>query len=79
MLEDFVHIAPNSTLCGTVTVGEGSQVSAGAIVIPGITIGRWSFVAAGAVVVKDVPDNVLVGNPARIVKTMINYYRQHII
>lgn len=69
LLEDYVHISPNATLCGAVKVGEGSQVGAGAVVIPGIKIGKWSLVAAGAVVMKDVPDNVLVlGNPARVVK-----------
>jgi sugar O-acyltransferase (sialic acid O-acetyltransferase NeuD family) len=72
IIEDFVHISPNATLCGAVSVGEGSQVGAGAVVIPGIKIGKWSVVAAGAVVIKDVPDNVLVlGNPARIVKESI--------
>jgi len=69
IIEDYVHISPNATLCGAVYVGEGSQVGAGAVVIPGIKIGRWSLVAAGAVVMKDVPDHVLViGNPARVVK-----------
>lgn len=69
VIEDFVHISPNTTLCGAVSVGEGTQVGAGAVVIPGIRIGKWSLVAAGAVVMKDVPDNVLVlGNPARVVK-----------
>ena len=71
LLEDFVHISPNATLCGNVFVGEGSQVGAGAVVIPGIKIGKWSLVAAGAVVMRDVPDNVLVmGNPARVVKQL---------
>lgn len=70
-IDDYVHISPNATLCGAVSVGEGSQVGAGAVVIPGIKIGKWSLVAAGAVVMKDVPDNVLVlGNPARVVKTI---------
>ncbi len=69
LLEDYVHISPNATLCGAVSVGEGSQIGAGAVVIPGIKIGKWSLVAAGAVVMKDVPYNVLVlGNPARVVK-----------
>lgn len=69
IIDEFVHISPNATLCGAVSVGEGSQVGAGAVVIPGIKIGKWSLVAAGAVVMRDVPDNVLVlGNPARVVK-----------
>ncbi|MFA5713758.1 MAG: acetyltransferase [Bacteroidales bacterium] len=71
IIEDYVHISPNATLCGGITVGEGSQVGAGAVIIPDIKIGRWSLVAAGAVVIKNVPDNVLVvGNPARIVKRL---------
>jgi len=69
IIDDYVHISPNATLCGAVSMGEGSQIGAGAVVIPGIKIGKWSLVAAGAVVVKDVPDHVLVlGNPARVVK-----------
>ncbi|OJV21632.1 MAG: acetyltransferase [Bacteroidetes bacterium 41-46] len=72
LLEDFVHISPNATLCGNVFIGEGSQVGAGAVVIPGIRVGKWSLVAAGSVVMRDVPDNVLVmGNPARVVKKLI--------
>jgi sugar O-acyltransferase (sialic acid O-acetyltransferase NeuD family) len=68
---DFVHISPNSTLCGSISVDKGSQVGAGAVVIPGISIGKWSIIAAGAVVVRDVPDNVLVlGNPARVIKSI---------
>jgi sugar O-acyltransferase (sialic acid O-acetyltransferase NeuD family) len=69
IIENYVHISPNATLCGAVTVGEGSQVGAGAVIIPGIKIGRNSLVASGAVVMKNVPDNVLVlGNPARVIK-----------
>ncbi len=69
IIENFVHISPNATLCGNVFVGEGSQVGAGAVIIPGIKIGKWSLVAAGAIVTRDVPDNVMViGNPARIIK-----------
>lgn len=71
VVEDFVHISPHATLCGSVFVGEGSQVGAGAVVIPGIRVGKWSLVAAGAVVMRDIPDNVLVmGNPARVVKRL---------
>ena len=69
--EDFVHIAPNATLCGGIRVGEGTLIGAGSVVIPNINVGRWSIIAAGAVVIEDVPDGVLVaGNPARIVKTL---------
>jgi len=76
VIEDFVHISPHATLCGGVSVGEGSQVGAGAVVIPGIRIGRWSLVAAGAVVLRDVPDNVIVmGNPVKIPDKRLHLFR----
>lgn len=69
--EDFVHISPNSCLCGGISIGEGTQVGAGSVVVPGIKVGKWSIIGAGSVVLKDVPDNVLVlGNPARVVKAL---------
>ena len=69
VLDDYVHISPHATLCGNVTVGEGTWIGAGAIIVPGIKIGKWSVVGAGAVVTKDIPDNVVaVGNPARILR-----------
>lgn len=67
VLEDFVHISPNATLCGNVHVGEGSWVGAGATVIQGVKIGRWCTVGAGAVVLHDLPDGaVAFGNPCKI-------------
>lgn len=69
VLGDFVHIAPNATLCGGIIVGEGTLIGSGATVIPNIKIGRWAVVAAGAVVIGDVPDfAVVAGNPARVKK-----------
>lgn len=69
ILEDFVHISPNVTLCGGVIVKEGSHIGAGSVIIPGIKIGKWCTIGAGAVIIKDVPDNcTVVGNPGRIIK-----------
>lgn len=69
LIADFVHIAPHSTLCGNVHVGEGSWIGAGSTVIPGVKIGRWAVVGAGAVVIKDVPDKaVVVGVPAKVLR-----------
>ena len=69
VLADFVHLAPGVILCGTVQVGQGAFVGAGATIIPGKKVGAWATVGAGAVVVKDVPDYaVVVGNPARVIK-----------
>lgn len=69
IIEDFVHVSPNATLCGNVFVSEGAHIGAGAVVIQGIKIGKWSTVGAGAIVINDVPDySTVVGNPARIIR-----------
>ena len=69
ILEDYVHISPNASLAGNVSVGEGSHVGIGASVIQGIKIGKWATIGAGAVIVNDVPDYaVVVGNPGKIIK-----------
>ena len=50
----------------------GNNVTCGChvAIIGDITIGNNVTIGAGAVVVKDIPDNaVVVGNPARIIKT----------
>lgn len=48
-------------------------IGSGAIVLPGVTIGENSVVGAGSVVTKDVePGVVVVGNPARVVKSVSN-------
>lgn len=68
IIHDYVHIAPQCTLCGDVEVGEGSWVGAGAIVIQGIHIGKNCFIGAGSVVIKDIPDGALCyGNPAKVI------------
>ena len=72
-IEDFVHIAPGTILCGSVKVKEGAMVGAGATIIPGITIGSWSVIGAGAVVTQNVPDNaIVVGVPAREIKQQVH-------
>lgn len=71
VIEDFVHISPNSTLCGNVTIGEGSWIGAGTTIIPGVRIGKWSIIGAGSVVNKDIPDNTLaIGNRCKIIKSI---------
>lgn len=72
IIGDFVHISPGATVCGGVDVGNGAHVGAGSVVIPGLNIGKGSIIGAGAVVIEDVPDNVIVvGNPARVIKTIL--------
>ncbi len=49
----------------------GAKIGANATILPGIVIGANALVGAGAVVANDVPENaVVIGNPARIIKTI---------
>ncbi len=59
------RIDPNRT---PVTVGEGSFLGFGCVVLPGVRIGRNCVIGANSVVRKDIPDWCVVsGNPAEIV------------
>lgn len=66
-----VTIGTNKSHSGNLpTIGNNVKICAGAIVIGNITIGDNSIIGAGSVVVKSVPANcVVVGNPAKIIKT----------
>lgn len=65
----FCHIAPGSTLCGTVCVADEVFVGAGARVIDSVSIGEGSIIGSGAAVVRDIPAHcTAVGVPARVIK-----------
>lgn len=64
-----VSIGPGAVLAGHVKVRAAAFVGAGAVVLPKVTIGAGATVGAGAVVVSDVgAGQIVVGNPARVVK-----------
>jgi maltose O-acetyltransferase len=62
-----------SQLGGTnrpITVGDDVFIGAGVLVLAGVTIGTGAAVGAGAVVVRDVPPGaVVVGSPARVIRS----------
>jgi acetyltransferase-like isoleucine patch superfamily enzyme len=86
-IEDDVFIAPcvqttNDNLMGRTerrhglikgpTIRRGARVGGGAVLCPGVEIGEEAFVGAGAVVVRDVPPRVVVvGNPARVLRDVL--------
>jgi len=52
-----------------VTIGEGSDLGVGCIILPGVCIGRGVQVGAGAVVSADLPDfAVAAGVPAKVLR-----------
>lgn len=68
-LDDFVHLAPGSVLCGNVSVGSGCMIGAGAVVKNNVAIAQDSVIGAGAVVTKDIVEaGVYAGVPVRRIK-----------
>lgn len=64
-------IGPGAILAGSIVVGDGVTIGAGATILPGLTIGEGATVGAGAVVTSSVqPHTVVVGNPARVLRTI---------
>ncbi|MFC3157868.1 DapH/DapD/GlmU-related protein [Chryseobacterium arachidis] len=56
-----------------IKVGDNVWFGGNVTVLPGISIGNNSVIGAGSVVTKDIPDNVVaVGNPCKVVKSIIN-------
>lgn len=55
-----------------ITIGRNVWIGANATVLPGVTIDDDAVVGAGSVVTKDVPPGtVVVGSPARVVRSVI--------
>lgn len=85
VVEDNVFIGPNATFTNDLfprskvypdkfsktILKKGCSIGANATILAGTTIGENALVGAGSVVTKDVPANtVVVGNPAKILKTL---------
>lgn len=63
---------------GRIKIGSNVFIGAGAIILPGVEIGDNVIVGAGAVVTKDIPnDSLVVGNPAKVIKTVTNYIEEN--
>ena len=81
VIEDDVFIAPgtifandkypvSSRLEGPV-IKRGARIGVNVTLLPGVTVGEGALVGAGSVVTKDVPPrSVVVGNPARVIRTI---------
>jgi acetyltransferase-like isoleucine patch superfamily enzyme len=61
-----------------ISIGDGSWIGSGAIILDGVRIGRNVVVGAGAVVTRDVPDYcIAVGNPARVIRNLRTHPFSH--
>ena len=60
-------------------IGNNVYIGTGAYILPGITIGDNCVIGAASVVTHDIPDNsVAVGVPARVIRTIDEYYQNAI-
>lgn len=84
-IEDDVQIAANVQLltnnhdlydrqillCKPILIKKGAWIGAGSTIMPGVTVGKHAIVGAASVVTHDVGDyEVVVGSPARLIKTL---------
>jgi sugar O-acyltransferase (sialic acid O-acetyltransferase NeuD family) len=71
VIGDYVTFSPRTSCLGTVVVGDGVFVGAGAVIRNGaagrpLTIGEGAVIGMGSVVIADVPAGArVIGNPAR--------------
>lgn len=87
VIEDDVFIGPGTTITNDFhpgcpkskecmrgpTIKRGAAIGGGSVLLPGITIGEHALVGAGSVVTHDVtPGAVVVGNPARKIRTTVD-------
>jgi acetyltransferase-like isoleucine patch superfamily enzyme len=85
VIEDDVFLAPGVMIANDIHPGcefskkcmrgpiikKGAQIGVNATVLPFVTIGERCIVGAGSVVTRDVPPGtVVLGNPARVVKSI---------
>lgn len=68
---EFVSMNPQACVGGCARVEAGSELGAGSIIRQSMVVRVGAMVGMGAVVVKDVePNTVVVGNPAKPIKTL---------
>lgn len=68
----------NADIFGIIEIGNNVHIGMNTIIMPGVHIGNNCIIGCGAVVTKNIPDNsVAVGVPAKVIKTIDEYYDKH--
>lgn len=63
-------------ICSPVTICDKSWIGFNSIILKGVTIGEGAIIGAGSVVIKDVPPwTIVAGNPARIIRKILENER----
>ncbi|HIP34127.1 MAG TPA: hypothetical protein EYG89_05335 [Bacteroidia bacterium] len=70
IMKQFSHIATNGVVGANVIIGKAVHIGSNATIREKVTIGDFSLIGASSMVLKDVPENtIIIGNPARILRT----------
>ena len=73
----FRDRVPDLEITKPIVLGNNVYVGNNVIFLPGVTVGDNVIIGAGAVVSRDIPSNsVAVGVPARVIKTIDEYYEK---
>ncbi len=73
----FRSIIPDLEITKPITIGNNVYIGNDVLLLPGVTVGNNVVIGAGAVVTKDIPDNtVAAGVPARVIKTIDEYFEK---
>lgn len=68
VIDNHTHIAPNSTLCGSVNIYALVLVGAASVIMPKVVVKEESIIGAGATLVTSTVSrqSIYVGNPAKL-------------
>ena len=73
-----MKLLENADIFGCISVGNNTHIGWNAIIMPNVKIGNNCIIGCGAVVTQDIPDNsIAVGVPARVIKTINEYYEKN--
>lgn len=73
----FRYKIPDLEITKPITLGDNVYIGMNTMILPGVRIGNNCIIGAGSIVSKDIPDNsVAVGTPARVIKTLDEYFEK---
>lgn len=72
-----MKLLENADSFGRITVGDNTHIGWDVTIMPGVSIGKNCVIGCNAVVTRDIPDNsVAAGVPARVIKSINQYYEE---